>query len=172
MLKNVTAALLAGLVCGPASAATFTYVGAPFTNPGTTGFKNVVIRFVVPGPIQANQTYYISKFTGYTDGLNRLAQLVSYQTKGRAFGGNFDSFISGTVSTDAHAMPVSWTFQTIIGYQDSLGNEGYDLYVNGPGNSATCPSCGFDSLNTTLPETLPVTESMTSAKFGTLTYKN
>jgi hypothetical protein len=65
---------------------------------------------------------------------------------------------------------VSWTFQTIIGFQDSLGNEGYDLYVNGPGNASTCPNCGYDSLNTTLPESLPSTEALVTAKYGTLTY--
>ena len=53
---------------------------------------------------------------------------------------------------------------------DGLGNEGYDLLVNGPGNATTCPysACGYDSLLTTLPETLPTTLALTSTHFGVL----
>lgn len=165
-------ALLACLASAPAAAATFTYTGAPLAVTGTTGFKRITLQFAVPGAVQPNTTYTMSSLRVFSDGVNKLPAITGYLAKGRAYGGALDAFLWGTLTTDASGQAASWTFKIEISFTDGLGSEGYDLLVNGPGNESTCPiaSCGYDSLLTTLPETLPSTLSLTSAKFGTLTH--
>ncbi len=170
MYRLCVTALAGCLVAGSATAATFTYTGAPLAVVGNTGFKRVTLKFTVPGTVQPNTTYTVSALTSFSDGVNKLPAITTYLAKGKAFGGVLDSFLWGTVTTDATGQAASWTFKIQVAFVDGLGNEGYDLVVNGPGNEATCPTvdCGYDSLLTTLPESLPSTLSLTSAKYGTL----
>ena len=172
IVKQVAATLCACLLAAPAFAATFTYTGPYFTpsTVGSSGFKRVVLQFTVPGTVQPNTTYTMSKLAAYADGLNKLPQITSYLAKGATYGGQLDSFLWGTVTTGPTGLAISWTFKIQAAFVDGLGNEGYDLLVNGPGNAATCPysECGYDSLLTTLPETLPTTVTLTSTHFGVL----
>ncbi len=169
-MKQVVVALCTCLSAVPAAAATFTYTGPFFTaaTVGSSGFTRVVLQFAVPGPIQRNTTYTLTKLSYYADGLNKLPQITSYLTKGLAAGGHLNSFLWGTVTTGATGQAVSWTLKVQAEFADGLGNEGYELLVNGPGNANTCPYsvCGYDSLLTTLPETLPTTFSLASTHFG------
>ncbi len=171
-MKQAIAALCACLVAVPAAAATFTYTGPSFTQAtaGSSGLKRVVLQFTVPGTIQPNTTYTMTKLATYADGLNKLPQITTYLKQGAAFGGQLDSFLWGTVTTGPTGQAVAWTFKIQTAFTDGTGNEGYELLVNGPGNDATCPYnvCGYDSLLTTLPETLPTTLSLTSTHFGVL----
>ena len=169
---KVAAAVCACLAAAPAGAATFTYTGPYFTpaTVGSSGFKRVLLQFTVPGAVQPNTTYTMSKLAAYADGLNKLPQITLYLKKGAAFGGQLDSFLWGTVTTGPTGLAVSWTFKIQAAFTDGLGNEGYELLVNGPGNAATCPysECGYDSLLTTLPETLPSSLTLTSTHCGVL----
>ena len=169
-MKQIIAAVCACLAAAPAGAATFTYTG-PFFTPatvGSSGFTRVVLQFVVPGAIKPNTTYTLSKLSYYADGLNKLPQITAYLAKGAASGGQLDSFLWGSVTTGPTGQAVSWTLKVQAEFADGLGNEGYELLVNGPGNAATCPYsvCGYDSLLTTLPETLPTSLALTSTHFG------
>ncbi len=165
--KNTLRAVLLCLAATPASAATFTYVGSPFAA-ATNGFRRVTAQFSAPGALAPNTTYTMSRMIGFNDGLNKLPALTGYLSKGMSYGGQLDSFIYGTVTTDASSKPVSWLFKVNVYYVDGMGNEGYDLVVAGPGNSAAEPGV-FDSLYTTLPLTLPGTVSLSSTHYGTMT---
>ncbi len=171
-MKQAAVALCACLAAVPAAAATFTYTGPVFTaaSAGSSGFTHVVLQFSVPGTIQPDTTYTLTKLGTYADGLNKLPQITGYLAKGAAYGGQLDSFLWGTVTTGSTGQAVSWTIKIQAAFADALGNEGYELLVNGPGNEATCPisTCGYDSLLTTLPETLPTSETLTSTHFGTM----
>ncbi len=155
----------------PASAATFLYVGQPLQGVGTTGFKNIRLRFTIPGTIKPNSSYSTQLLGGYYDGVNRLVAISNYLSRGKSFGGQLDSFVWVTFTTDAAGKPNTWTIKVDAYFQDALGAEGYELYINGPGNDSTCPlsACGYDSLYTTLPETLQIGYSFVTTSFGTLT---
>ena len=171
-MKQAAVALCACLGAAPAGAATFTYTGPFFTKAtaGSSGFSRVVLQFSVPGTIQPNTTYTMTKLSYYADGLNKLPQITGYLAQGAAYGGKINAFLYGTVTTGPTGLAVAWTFKIQAEFVDGLGNEGYELLVNGPGNAATCPysQCGYDSLLTTLPETLPSTLALTSTHFGIL----
>ncbi len=168
MLKHMVFTLLACLSAVPAQAATFTYTGAPF--PGATGFRRITLQFSTPSAVAPNTTYSVSKFTAFSDGVNKLPAITSYLAKGKAYGGALNSFLYATITTGPTGQPVSWLFKVNVFFTDPLGNEGYDLVVAGPGNTASEPGV-FDSLYTTLPETLPGTVSVNTARYGTLTVK-
>ena len=84
-MKHVVATLLACLVSAPSVAATFTYTGPLFTpaTVGTSGFKRVVLQFTVPGTVQPNTTYTLTKLATYRDGLNKLPQITSLRRAAR-----------------------------------------------------------------------------------------
>ena len=170
MIKNTVTALLACLAAEPAAAATFTYTGAPFAAARGTGFTRITLQFNVPGTVAPNTTYTLSKLSVFNDGLNKLPAISAYLANGKAYGGVLDSFLWGTVTTGPTGKPVSWMFKVNVYYADSLGNEGYDLIVAGPGNTDSEPGV-FDSLYTTLPESLPSIVSISSTRYGTLTVK-
>ncbi len=144
-MKYAAIAMAACLSAGPAAAATFTYTG-PFFTPASVGsskFTRIVLQFTVPGTVQPNTTYTMTGLTAFADGMNKLPQITSYLASGKAYGGQLGALLWGTVTTGPTGQAVSWTFKVQSEFTDGLGNEGYELLVNGPGNALDLPLCAM-----------------------------